>query len=421
MNPDAQPLPLRTNFTWIFSGNVVYAAGQWVTLMLLAKLGDAVMLGQFALGLAIATPVFMLASLSLRNVLATDARGQIPFGGYLGLGLITTPLALLVVAGIALSCEYSAATARVVLAVALSKAMESISLILYGLMQRQERMDRVGRSLVLRGLLPPVGMGLCLWLTGEVLWGALAVAAAWALVLLAHDLPGAARLLSEMRRRSASGDTLKPRFDPGILRDLLVTAFPLGLTFMFVALNLNMPRYFFDEHNLGIFAAVASPILVGNTVIQSLGQASLPRLARACADRNRAAFSALLLKLLGLATLLGAGGLLLALLAGGPILRLLFTAEIAEHTHLLNLLVIAAIVEFNAAVLGTAVTATRAFGRLLLAFAAVAPLALLLSVLLIPALGLPGAAWALMGTNLLVVAAMLILVKLAWNSPRMSS
>jgi O-antigen/teichoic acid export membrane protein len=416
MNPDAQPLSLRTNFTWIFAGNLVYAAGQWATLMLLAKLANPVMLGQFALGLAISTPVFMLANLSLRNVLVTDAREKTPFGGYLGLGLITTPLALLVVVGITLACDYSGETTKVVLAVALAKAMESISLILYGLMQRQERMDRVGRSQVLRGFLPPLGMGLCLWLTGEVLWGTLAMAAAWGLVMAAHDLPGAAQLLAEMRRKHSSGDTLKPLFDPGILRNLLVTAFPLGLTFMFVALNTNMPRYFFDEHSLGIFAAVASLILVGNTVILSMGQASLPRMARAYADRNLAAFKALLLKLLALATILGVCGLLLALLAGGPILQLLFTAEIAEHTHLLNLLVIAAILEFNTAVLGTAVTATRSFGRLLVAFAAVAPLALLLSALLIPARGLPGAAWALMGTNFAIGVAMLIILKLAWAS-----
>jgi O-antigen/teichoic acid export membrane protein len=409
---------LRANFSWTFAGNLVYAAGQWATLMLLAKLADPVMLGQFALGLAITTPVFMLANLSLRNVLVTDARGKIPFGGYLGLGLITTPLAMLLVGGITLGCDYSSETAKVVLAVTLAKTMESISLILYGLMQRQERMDRVGRSQIFRGILPPLGMGLCLWLTGNVLWGALTMAAAWGLVLVAYDLPNAARLLAKMRRNSSSPDTLKPLFDPVTLRRLLVTALPLGLTFMFVALNINMPRYFLDEHSLGIFAAVASPILVGNTIILSLGQANLPRLARASADRDLAAFKALLLRLLALATILGVSGLLLALLAGGPILRLLFTTEIAEHTYLLSLLAIAAVLEFNAAILGTAVTATRAFGRLLAAFAAIAPLTLLLSVLLVPILGLPGAAWALMGTNLLVGAAMLIILKLTWRSRR---
>lgn len=411
-----KPLSLKANFSWIFAGNLTYGAGQWVTLMLLAKLAGPVMLGQFALGLAISTPVFMLANLSLRNVLATDARKQFPLGGYLALRLIATPLAMLVVAGITLGCDYSSATVKVVVAVALAKAMESISLILYGFMQRQERMDRVGRSQLFRGILPPVGMGLCLWLTGEVLWGTLAMAAAWGLVLAVYDLPNAARLLAEMRRKSPSRDGLKPLFDLGTLRSLLVTALPLGLTFMFVALNINIPRYFFDEHNLGIFAAVASPILVGNMVILSMGQASMPRLARDSAERNPSAFKALLLRLLGLATLLGVCGLALALLAGGPILNLLFTPEIAEHTHLLNLLVVAAIIEFNASLLGSAVIATRAFSHLLVAYAAITPLALLFSALLIPALGLPGAAWALMGTKLLVGAAMLIILKLVWKS-----
>lgn len=416
-----KPLSLKANFSWLFAGNVVYGTGLWVTLMLLAKLAGPVMLGQFALGLAISTPVFMLANLSLRNVLATDAERKFPLGGYLALRLITVPLAILVVAGITLGCDYSNATIRVVVAVALAKGMESISLILYGFMQRQERMDCVGQSQIVRGVLPPVGMGLCLWLTGDVFWGALAMAAAWGLVLAAYDLRNASRLLEEMRRKSPSRDGLKPLFDPGTLQSLLVTALPLGLTFMFVALNINIPRYFFDEHDLGIFAAVASSIMVGNMVILSMGQASMPRLSRAYADRDLAAFWSLLLRLLGLATILGVGGLLLALLAGEPILKLLFNAEIAEHTHLLCLLVVAAIIEFNASLLGTAVTATRAFGRLLLAFAAAAPLALLLSALLIPPLGLSGGAWALMGTNLAIGTAMLILLKLAWSRKEKSA
>jgi O-antigen/teichoic acid export membrane protein len=251
-------------------------------------------------------------------------------------------------------------------------------------------------------------------LTGEVLYGTLAMAAGWGLVLVAYDIPGVARLLSG----GAPQDSLRPGFGAGAGWRLFLTALPLGLTFMLTALNANIPRYFFNEHDLGIFAAVASLTVLGTTFILSLGQASIARLARHFAAGDGAAFRRLLLRLLGLATLLGVAGLLLALVAGRPILRLLFTEEIAEHSHLLILLVAAAIVEFNAAILGVAVTATRAFKNLLLAYAFVAAAALALSFILIPALGLPGAAWALLGTNLVTCLAMLVLQAIAWRSKK---
>jgi len=51
------PRSLRANFLWIFAGNGFYSVFQWMMLVALAKLGSPLMLGQFALGLAIASPV----------------------------------------------------------------------------------------------------------------------------------------------------------------------------------------------------------------------------------------------------------------------------------------------------------------------------------------------------------------------------
>src|SRR5271157_5932336 len=76
-------LTLRGNFTWTFAGNVVYSRSQWGMLMVLAKLGSPEMVGQFALGLAVTTPIIMFANLQLRGVQATDARREYRFGHYL--------------------------------------------------------------------------------------------------------------------------------------------------------------------------------------------------------------------------------------------------------------------------------------------------------------------------------------------------
>src|ERR671931_288612 len=56
-------LSLRANFAWTVLGNVVYSGCQGGMLIVLAKLGSASMVGQFALGLAVATPVIMFPNL----------------------------------------------------------------------------------------------------------------------------------------------------------------------------------------------------------------------------------------------------------------------------------------------------------------------------------------------------------------------
>ena len=73
--PMTPGLSLRSNFAWVLTGNVIYAACQWGAIVALAKLGSSFMIGQFSLGLAIATPVLMFTNLHLRAVQAISNCG----------------------------------------------------------------------------------------------------------------------------------------------------------------------------------------------------------------------------------------------------------------------------------------------------------------------------------------------------------
>jgi hypothetical protein len=94
-------LSLRSNFAWVLAGNVVYAACQWGMIVALAKLGSTLMVGQFSLGLAIATPVLMFTNLHLRAAQATDARRLYSFAEYLQLRSVMTLAAIAAITTIA--------------------------------------------------------------------------------------------------------------------------------------------------------------------------------------------------------------------------------------------------------------------------------------------------------------------------------
>jgi len=102
--------PLRVSFSWTLAGNVVYAATQFGMLSVLAKLGNPSIVGQYALGLAITAPVFMLTNLQLRGVQATDARNQYEFADYFTLRCLCTLVGLFLIAVMVALSHYDSAT-----------------------------------------------------------------------------------------------------------------------------------------------------------------------------------------------------------------------------------------------------------------------------------------------------------------------
>ena len=203
-----------------------------------------------------------------------------------------------------------------------------------------------------------VALGLVVYLTASIAWGALALAGVWGLLLIAYDIPNGIRLLDQ-------GDNLRPCWDLPALVRLAWLALPLGIVMMLISLNANIPRYFIEhywgERELGIFAALAYLMVAGNTVVGALGQSASPRLARYYAEGNAWAFRRLLVKLVGLGAGLGIVGLLVALVAGRFILTLLYKPEYAEHAGLFAWLMTAATVSYVASFLGYGMTAARYF------------------------------------------------------------
>ena len=67
---------IRGGFSWLALGNIVNAACAWGRVALLARLGNAEMIGQLALALAVCNPIGDLADLGLSGSLISDANRQ---------------------------------------------------------------------------------------------------------------------------------------------------------------------------------------------------------------------------------------------------------------------------------------------------------------------------------------------------------
>lgn len=378
---------LRSGFAWTFAGNGVYAASQWAILSLFAKLGNREMLGEYALAIAITAPVVMLSHLNLRAVLATDIAGKHSFGDYLALRLAATFVGLAAVGIIGCATAGSASMAIVILGAGIAQSAETVSDIYYGALQRRNRMDWIAQSMMARAMVSVAALGAALAATRNIVAAILALAGARLAVLLILDR----RLGSAGERLTRSG----LRAQLAILR----TALPLGFVLMLASLNTNLPRYEIERRMgtpaLGAFAAVASFMTAGSTVINALGQAATPRLAHYYAENRRADFLRLTFRLAGLALALGVAGVAAAWLAGAPVLGILYRAEYARQATLLTQLMAAAVGAYVAGILGYAITSARAFDAQAPLLCAVAASCGVAAWLLVPRFGLAGAPMAL--------------------------
>lgn len=390
-------LSLRHNFIWNLAGNLVYAACQWGMLIVLAKLTSPEQVGIFALGLAVAAPIFFLSQLQLRGVQATDACDEYEFGHYFGLRIITTLVALVIIGLIVSVGDYDRNTAWVVVAVAMSKAFESIADVFYGLLQRHERMDRIAISLLIKGPLALFFMGALVYFTESVVAGGFGLAAAWGIVLAGCDLRNASKTISETNKENENitSSAIRPSFELASMGRLAWLALPLGLTMALLSLNTNIPRYFIEHHfgsaQLGYFAALAYLLAATNTVVSAMGQTCTPRLAKYFVDGNLNAYKALLFKMLMVGAGIGLAGIVVAIFFGGWILTILYSPDYAQYSSVLFWLMVVTGISIIASFLGYAMTAARYFKIQLPLFIVVTFATCIASWKLVPGYGLLGA------------------------------
>ncbi len=428
-------MKLRHNFSWTLVGNATYAACQWGMLVAIAKLGSPEMVGQFTLGLAITAPVLMFTNLHLRTVQVTDAKKQYLFGDYLALRIIGTTLGLIVIFGIIATAGYRPETSLSIFFIAIAKAFEALSDVCYGLIQQNERMDRIARSMIVKGILSFTLMSLGVYLSGTVLWGTLGLAVSWGLVLFCLDLPNASKFLNYSILPAAGMSQVpatigfqpqwnsknlyrlaklslpfslammlikfkfaipRSRWEWKTLGRLAWLAFPLGLVMMLISLNLNVPRYFIQnylgEKALGIFGALSYLMVVGNIIVNSLSESASSRLAKYYAASDRRRFSMLLIQLSAIGACFGLGGVLLAAIGGKQVLTLLYRPEYAQQQELFLLLMISAGIGYASSSLGYGLTAARYFRVQMPLFIVVTATSALGCLWLVPKMGMKGAA-----------------------------
>lgn len=404
---------LRRHIPLILGANIVYALCQWTVLIVLAKVGSTQLVGEFALGLAISTPLMMFSALQLRTLLVTDQENKYNFSDYLTVRLLAISVTLILLLVIVVSCQYNLRIIIVVMTVGLHKAVETLGDIFYGALQKKHHMEKVAFSLVCRSVLSLSCFIAIFIFSSSLVLAVLGMVAAIIIVMFFYDIPQVYRVINSSEHqefeevKTGKNNTFGCGLNTQSLVRLAASGVPLGMIVCLNSLNINIPRYFLEGYNgpaeMGIFAAICYFMRFSSYFETAVGQVALPRLAVFYAETRQSEFMGLLGKLLALSISFGAICFSVAWFFGSEILTLIYTSEYATHLLAFHLLILAAICGSVAGLLKVSVDATKTFAVQIPLFLVVATITFISSFYLIPQLGISGAAISLLLSKISLV------------------
>lgn len=333
------------------AGNATFAASQLVMLVVLARTTSPTVVGEYAVALAVAAPIYMLANLKLRQLAVTDVRGERPYRAYFTSRVTATAVAWFVIAAVAGVMWNS--LGFTLLLVSSIKALDSVSDILYAVPHRRGRLDVVSRFLIARGVLSSVAFSSALALGLDLHAALMGSLGAFALCLPYEISNGA--------KYESLALTLRSRQARAVTR----LAAPLGLALAAASFTVAVPRLALRDQmgseSVALFTTAAYVLMVGGLVINSLAQAAAPQIAQALASTGPSGALRMARHVRTFALCFSLAATILSATLGGWFLGLVFGDFYRDASSALTILCLSSIPLYQSVLLGTLLTAYRRF------------------------------------------------------------
>lgn len=349
-------LSLKKNFGFALVGNLGYAASQYVVLLVFIKLYSMEDVGQFVYAGAFTTPLMMSLEMQLRNFYITDDEKNLSFRDYISFRTLSSLLgiAIMILAAWFLKPEYFV----VIIIVTLIKTFESQLDLIYGIYQKQHKLDYVAYSRIIRGIVAVIVVTIASLVFENIVVSLLAYLISWILLYFFYERK------EVVKRNFIDHDSLKLKpLTKRTIKHFVILCFPVFCAIFIDKYYLNYPRISVERilgvEALAVFGSLLYFKSLGGQFIASIAQSAMPRLADCVRNQRKKEFVSLVSKMVlagvGLGLFLTAG----AYFFGSSILEKLYNSEYSKYANVLVLILIGTTFTFGYTFITSAFTALR--------------------------------------------------------------
>ncbi|MBQ8891797.1 MAG: lipopolysaccharide biosynthesis protein [Bacilli bacterium] len=316
---------LKKSYIWNTLGSGFNSFNSLFYMVIVTRINGVKDAGIFTLSFATASMLYVIATYSGRTYQVTETEKDIDDNEFVFHRLMASFLMILISIAFGLINGYQSYKFIVFILLCLVKCVEAICDVYHGILQKNDRLDVVGKSLFTRSILDVVCFLIVDKLTNNLIFSCLSLIIVDLVVLMFIDIK---KSLKYKRKGKVNYQAVFKIFTLGF--------FTFGISFIANYL-VNAPRYaidsFMSPEFQTIFGIIVMPASVIMLVNQFIIQPVILLLKNSYNKRDKSAFLKLIYKIIGLTCLTGIGSIILAYFLGMPVLKIMYGLDLKEYLY----------------------------------------------------------------------------------------
>ena len=248
------------NFAWNLIGVTFNAFLSFLFLVAVTRFNGLNDAGIFTLAFSTACIIYVIGTYAGRVFQVTESK-SISDKSFIINRTITCTIMLLCTVIFVVIRKYSFYKCMIFFLLSMYKSLEAFSDVLYGILQKNDLLNKVGKSYFIKALLSVIIFTLCDYLTHNLILSCCIIILIWIIVILIYDLKNIKELIPKTSAYSIND--IKTIFRKGF--------FVFVITFLALYI-LNAPRYSIDNIGTEEMQAIFGIIIMPATVMGLIGQ-----------------------------------------------------------------------------------------------------------------------------------------------------
>lgn len=321
---------IKKNIVWNSIGSFIQAFNSLFFMVIVTRINGINVAGYFSYAFVISNVFFIAATFGGRGFQITDSKKEFSDKLYKKFRILTTSLCIVLFSLLLLLFKYPGYKYLVIIMLIIARSFESISDVYYGVLQKNDKLSSVGKSLFFKNII-----SLILFLSIELLFKNLYLAIlSWIITDILF------LIFYDMKKSLIYKENIKK--DKNFVDIFNATSFYFGFAFLSSFL-VNIPRYFVDgflnDKVQGIFGILIMPATMVSLLATFILQPFSVKLSNLNKDENRE-FISLNKKIFWYITIISFVCIVVSYIIGIPILNFIYGINLdAYEIHLLLVMI----------------------------------------------------------------------------------
>ena len=323
MENENKKVNLKKEYFWNTIGSGAASFISLIYLIIVTRINDTDVAGAFTLSFSNACMLYAIALYSGRTYQVTELNKSVTDNDFLFQRLICSFITIIMTMVVAFVYRYSGLKLILLMLLSLSKIIEAISDVYHGYMQKNNRLDIVGKSLLLRTLMSTVLFTLIEILFKNIVLATSIIIITNLITLLFIDVKYGRKYKEKSKVKKSS------------IRHIFIFGF---FTFSITLISnflYNIPRYGIDRYLNDNLQAIYGIIVMPATIIMVINQFVIQPLITVLKDsyekKNKKQFLMYIKKIITITILVGIVSIIAGYFCGIPVLELLYGIKLSKY------------------------------------------------------------------------------------------